>query len=127
MSYTSYYHDTIAAISTPSGRGGIAVIKISGPDSLKYLKSITDTKRNPASFPREMIYSHIKDNDHTVDEALVCFMNAPHSYTGEDVVEIQCHGGSVPADEILRLVIRIGARPAEPGEFTKRVIFKRKN
>lgn len=123
MSYTSYYHDTIAAISTPSGRGGIAVIKISGPDSLKYLKSITDTKRNPASFPREMIYSHIKDNDHTVDEALVCFMNAPHSYTGEDVVEIQCHGGSVPADEILRLVIRIGARPAEPGEFTKRAFL----
>jgi tRNA modification GTPase len=123
MSYKPNVNDTIAAIATPYGRGGIAVIKISGPESSKYLQALADTKKDPVTHPREMIYSHIKDNSKTIDEALVCFMQAPQSYTGEDVVEIQCHGGSVPADQILSLIFNLGARPAEPGEFTKRAFL----
>ena len=123
MSFMPIESDTIAAISTPCGKGGIAVIKISGPDSLNILRNLSETIKDPETSPREMIYTKINNKGHVVDEALICFMKAPHSYTGEDVAEIQCHGGSVPAEEILRLVIENGARYSEPGEFTKRAFL----
>jgi tRNA modification GTPase len=115
--------DTIAAIATAPGRAGIAIVKISGKDSISILHSLFQGKKDPEFFPRRMIHGIINDLSKTVDEALVCFMEAPHSYTGEDVVEIQCHGGYASAGAILALVVGKGARPAEPGEFTRRAFL----
>jgi tRNA modification GTPase len=122
---SDYYpqNDTIVAIATAPGRAGIAIVKISGPDSISILNSLFKGKKNPEFYPRRMIHGIINDLSQKVDEALVCFMKAPHSYTGEDVIEIQSHGGYASGSAILALVIGKGARPAEPGEFTKRAFL----
>lgn len=116
-------NDTIAAIATAPGRAGIAVVKLSGPEAPAILQSLFRGKKDPAFFPRRMIHGCITDSSKTVDEVLVSLMKAPHSYTGEDVVEIQSHGGYAAAGAILALVIEKGARPAEPGEFTRRAFL----
>jgi tRNA modification GTPase len=116
-------NDTIAAIATAPGHAGIAVIKISGPGAIKILHTVFKGKKEPSLFPRRMIHGHITDGSVTLDEVLVNFMKAPHSYTGEDVVEIQSHGGYTAAGTILGLVLDKGARTAEPGEFTKRAFL----
>lgn len=126
MSLTRYENDTIAAVSTPFGKGGIAVIKLSGPDSVRLLKIIFSSSSDPEKNIRKMIYGHIKENSQTIDNVLACYMKAPHSYTGEDVVEIQSHGGYAAAEAILGLLLRNGARPAEHGEFTKRAFLNNK-
>ena len=117
--------DTISAIATALGVGAIGVIRISGPEALQIAGSIF-RGRTPLSRERAryMTYGHIVDDqDGIIDEVLAVYMPGPHSYTGEDVVEIQCHGGREALQEILSLTFAHGARMAEPGEFTKRAFL----
>ena len=126
--------DTIAAIATPIGAGGIGIIRLSGPIAKNIaetiflpgkirperLKSSTRSKKKIAS--HRITYGHIVDPDtgRDIDEVLLAFMAAPHSYTREDVVEIQAHGGAMILNCILDLATKCGARIAAPGEFTQR-------
>ena len=131
--------DTITAISTPSGYGGIGVVRISGPDAKSIAQRIfrkveikNRDKENRYSeendvsfFPRKMYYGHIfsQQKKEILDEALLVYMPAPHSYTTDDVIEIQAHGGTVTQKAILETVLDCGARLAEPGEFTRRAFL----
>ena len=111
--------DTIAAIATPPGRGGIAIVRISGPDAVAVSRSLIDYPATELP-DRMMIHCHVSDQGDHIDEVLACVMRAPRSYTGEDVVELQCHGGNAAARAILEALFRQGIRPANPGEFTRR-------
>ena len=117
--------DTISAIATALGVGAVGIIRVSGPESLRLVNRIFRAKEPlSSSRPRYLQYGHIHDGKGVdVDEVLAVYMPGPHSYTGEDVVEIQCHGGREALKEILRLTFSEGARPAEPGEFTKRAFL----
>lgn len=116
--------DTIAAIATAYGEGGIGIIRISGPDTLGVLNRIF-VSRNNEIVNRRMSYGHIKDPVSTkiIDEVLCVYMKGPHTYTKEDVAEINCHGSMVSLRKTLELALRNGARLAEPGEFTKRAFL----
>ena len=113
--------NTIAAISTASGEAGIGVVRLSGPDSLSIAKKVFE-KDLPN---RRMVFGKILDPNGGIvfDEVLVVYMQGPHSYTGEDVVEFQCHGSSLVIKNILELLLREGAVLAERGEFTKRAFL----
>lgn len=117
--------DTIAAVATAYGEGGIGIIRISGEKSLDILKSVFQ----PASgsdgiISRRMTYGNVIDDENRlVDEVLAVYMKGPKTYTAEDVVEINCHGSMVSLRKTLALVLRKGARLAEPGEFTKRAFL----
>lgn len=117
--------DTIAAVATAYGEGGIGIIRISGEKSLDILKSVFQ----PASgsdgiISRRMTYGKVIDDENRlVDEVLAVYMKGPKTYTAEDVVEINCHGSMVSLRKTLALVLRKGARLAEPGEFTKRAFL----
>ncbi len=115
--------DTIAAVATAPGRSGIAIVRVSGPCALEISRSIFSTKKDISTHQREMIYTLLANIDGVIDEALVCYMKAPRSYTGEDVVEIQCHGGIASARAVLAALLSKGARAAGPGEFTKRAFL----
>ncbi|KRM69578.1 tRNA modification GTPase mnmE [Apilactobacillus ozensis DSM 23829 = JCM 17196] len=117
--------DTIAAISTPPGEGGIAIVRISGDEAFEVISKIfkgKDLKKVPS---HTINYGHIidPDNGSDVDEVMVSVMKAPKTYTKEDVIEINCHGGIIATNKILQLVLSYGARMAEPGEFTKRAFL----
>ena len=116
-------NDTIAAISTAIGEAGIAIVRMSGEDSIniidKIFVSASGIKMAEAE-NRKFLYGHICDGDKKIDEVLVVKMKGPHSYTAEDIVEIHCHGGVVSVKRILNLILSKGARLAEKGEFTKR-------
>ena len=114
---------TIAAISTAYGEAGIGIVRMSGPDSLDVLRKVFVPKVD--WMPRHMYYGRIVDpaGGKVVDECLAVFMPGPYSYTGEDVTEIQCHGSVISYKEILGLLLDNGAKPAEPGEFTKRAFL----
>lgn len=116
-------NDTIAAISTAIGEAGIAIVRISGEDSINIIDKIfvaaSKIKMKDAE-NRKFMYGHIYDEDKKIDEVLVVKMKGPHSYTAEDIVEIHCHGGVVSVKRILNLILSKGARLAEKGEFTKR-------
>ncbi|WAW14906.1 tRNA uridine-5-carboxymethylaminomethyl(34) synthesis GTPase MnmE [Peptostreptococcus equinus] len=121
-----FIDDTIAAIATAPGEGGIGIIRISGSDS----KTIADKifkpfyKNSIADYSnRTLIYGNIIDKDEIIDEVLLAFMKGPNSYTAEDIIEINCHGGFISVKKILELVLKSGARMAEPGEFTKRAFL----
>ena len=116
--------DTIAAISTPKGEGGIAIIRISGDKSFEILDKIF-IKKNPNADLGfyKLNYGFIKDGEKTVDEVMAVRLKAPKSYTCEDIVEINCHGGTLVSEKVLELVLRNGARHAESGEFTKRAFM----
>lgn len=115
--------DTIAAAATPPGSGGVAIVRISGSESLKILQSIT-SRGDSGWKPRYMYFCNIKDSDGRIlDQVLAVFMPGPHSYTGEDVAEIHCHGGWVLAQLVVDLCISYGARLAVPGEFTYRAFM----
>lgn len=119
-------NDTIAAISTPVGEGGISIIRISGEDAVVVAKRLYRGSKDLAQVASHTInYGHIVDPDTgaEVDEVMVSVMRAPHTYTCEDVVEINCHGGLMATNRILQLVLSYGARMAEPGEFTKRAFL----
>ncbi len=122
-------NSTIAAISTAQGEGGIGVIRISGEDAI----AIADRVFEPISGEKlsekrgyTSAFGHIKNNNETVDEAIAAVFRAPHSYTGENVVELSCHGGLFITREVLRVVLENGAEPAEAGEFTKRAFLNGK-
>ena len=116
--------DTIAAISTPKGEGGIAIIRISGDKSFEILDKIF-IKKNPNADLGfyKLNYGFIKDGEKIVDEVMAVRIKAPKSYTCEDIVEINCHGGTLVSEKVLELVLRNGARHAESGEFTKRAFM----
>ncbi|KXB59496.1 tRNA modification GTPase TrmE [Leptotrichia wadei] len=116
--------DTIAAISTPKGEGGIAIIRISGDKSFEILDKIF-VKKNPNANLGfyKLNYGFIKDGEKIVDEVMAVRLKAPKSYTCEDIVEINCHGGTLVSEKVLELVLRNGVRHAESGEFTKRAFM----
>ncbi|MCI9360056.1 MAG: tRNA uridine-5-carboxymethylaminomethyl(34) synthesis GTPase MnmE [Hungatella sp.] len=118
--------DTIAAIATTMSNSGIGIIRISGEESFSILKRIF-RKKNGKNIETEKThtvhYGYIFDGDQMIDEVLVLIMKGPHSYTTEDTVEIDCHGGILMMKKILETVIKYGARLAEPGEFTKRAFL----
>ena len=120
-----YLEDTIAAISTPPGEGGIGVIRISGPESLAILKAVFKRKHDGGFLSHRFYYGEIisPDTGAAVDEALAVYMQAPRSFTREDVVEIQCHSGTLIMQQVLTIVLLCGARLAEPGEFTRRAFL----
>ena len=119
--------ETIAAISTPMSDGGIGIIRISGEDAFLVADRIYQSKsRNKklSDQPSHTIhYGYIYDDGIVIDEVLIMLMRAPRSFTAEDTVEINCHGGIVAMRKVLETVIKNGARPAEPGEFTKRAFL----
>jgi tRNA modification GTPase len=122
-----YKEDTIAAVATPAGEGGIAIVRISGPDAEQIGGTIfCQNNRSKGRLKSHTLYhGRIRDprTDAVVDEVLFTVMRKPRSYTGETVVEVHCHGGMFLAREILRLILSQGARHAEPGEFTKRAFL----
>jgi tRNA modification GTPase len=117
-------NDTIAAISTAVGEAGIGIVRISGKDALNIADKIFSGKSKPSSFRSYTThYGLIKSEDKVVDEVILTVMRSPRSYTKEDVVEINCHGGIIALRDCLDLVLAKGARLAEPGEFTKRAFL----
>lgn len=119
--------DTIAAISSAAGNSGIGIIRVSGDEAIE----VVDKIFRPANKNKKLVnveshtvhYGHIMDGDKILDQVLVIVMKNPHSYTGEDTVEIDCHGGMLILKKVLDLVLKNGARTAEPGEFTKRAFL----
>ncbi|POH12824.1 tRNA uridine-5-carboxymethylaminomethyl(34) synthesis GTPase MnmE [Fructilactobacillus sanfranciscensis] len=119
-------YDTIAAISTAPGVGGISIVRISGSDAMKIAKKIYRGKDLDKVATDTINYGHIVDpanDDSRADEVMVSVMRAPKTYTKEDIIEINCHGGIQVTNKVLQLVLRNGARMAEPGEFTKRAFL----
>lgn len=120
------FDETIAAIATAPGEAGIGIIRISGPRALDILDGLFVPKKKGGirAYPnRRLVYGAIKEEGLLIDEVLAVYMKGPQTYTAEDVAEIDCHGGLVPARKILEAVLRRGARLAEPGEFTKRAFL----
>ena len=118
--------DTIAAIATAMSSSGIGIVRISGDEAFDIIKKIYVGKKNKDLTQvksHTIHYGYIMDDEETIDEVLVMIMKGPHSFTGEDTVEIDCHGGVYVVKRILETVIKYGARPAEPGEFTKRAFL----
>ena len=118
-------YDTIAAISTPPGEGAISIVRLSGDQAVKIAEHVFKGA-NLLKVPSHTIhYGHIVDPEtkRELDEVMVSVMRAPKTFTREDVVEINCHGGIVPTNKILQLLLAVGARMAEPGEFTKRAFL----
>src|SRR5262245_32638092 len=120
--------DTIAAISTPLGEGGLAVVRLSGREALavadRSFQTIGKSSLRPSSAPTHTIhYGKITRQNAVVDEVLLSVLRAPRTFTREDMVEISCHGGLLPAKLVLDTLLENGARLAEPGEFTKRAFL----
>ena len=121
-----FIDDTIAAIATAPGEGGIGIIRISGEKSLQVAQSIFKSKSGKMIKDynaRTLIYGTVVDNEKVIDEVLVAYMKGPNSYTAEDVIEINCHGGFISVKKILELILSKGVRLAEEGEFTKRAFL----
>lgn len=116
-------NDAIAAVATPAGRGGVAVIRLSGPDLRPILRALCAIEPAPR---RAVLAGFLGASGETIDRGLVLFFPAPHSYTGEDVVELQGHGGPVVVQLLLERCVELGARIAEPGEFSKRAFLNDK-
>jgi tRNA modification GTPase len=126
-----HYHDTIAALSTPPGEAGIAVVRASGPRALEILGSVLHTmsgSRFDTDWEHRRLYhgGFVDAVGERVDEVMAAVMRAPESYTGEDVVEISCHGGNAVVARVLETLFARGARPAGPGEFTQRAFLNGK-
>ncbi|MDD3337643.1 MAG: tRNA uridine-5-carboxymethylaminomethyl(34) synthesis GTPase MnmE [Lachnospiraceae bacterium] len=118
---------TIAAVASAMSTAGIGIIRISGPECMDIIHKVYRSKKNKKNImdvPTHTIhYGFIYDGEQVIDEVLVMIMRGPHTYTGEDTVEIDCHGGILAMRRVLETVIKYGARPAEPGEFTKRAFL----
>lgn len=119
--------ETIAAISTGMTSSGIGIVRISGQEAFAVADRIyKGNKKISETETHRILYGHIVDTEETVDEVLVMVMRAPHTFTGEDTVEINCHGGTFVVRRVLETVLKNGARAAEPGEFTKRAFLNGK-
>ena len=116
-------NDTIVAISTALGVGAISIVRLSGKDAIKIVNNCFEGKDLSKVESHTINYGYIKENDEIIDEVLVSVMKSPHTYTTEDVVEINCHGGIISTNRILETMLNNGARLAEPGEFTKRAFL----
>jgi tRNA modification GTPase len=118
------FDDTIAAIATPPGQSGIGIVRMSGPKAAaiadRIFRAASSAPPPSAQATFTTRYGHVFDGEEPIDEVLLTVMRAPRTYTTQDVVEINCHGGAVPLRRTLELVLRHGSRPADPGEFTKR-------
>ena len=115
-------NDTIAAISTSLGIGAISIVRMSGTDAIKiankiFSKDLENVKSHTIN------YGFIKENGEVIDEVLISVMKAPHTYTTENIIEINCHGGITTTNKVLEILLKNGARLAEPGEFTKRAFL----
>ena len=123
------FHDTIAAIATAQGEAGIGIVRVSGTLALSIATEVFRSPHRvaPTEVPTHTLtYGHVVDTtaaDEVVDEVLLGVMHAPKTYTGEDIVEFNCHGGAIPLAAVLNLIVKNGARIAEPGEFTKRAFL----
>lgn len=115
-------NDTIVAISTTTGVGAISIIRLSGPESIEIVSKVF-TKDLSNVNSHTIHYGHIKDKEEIIDEVLVSIMLAPKTFTREDIIEINCHGGIAPTNKVLEILLKNGARLAEPGEFTKRAFL----
>ena len=120
--------DTIVALSTAIGVGAIGIVRMSGPEAVAIADRIFRpgrTSRTGEAESHRLVHGHVFDprDSQDVDEVLLAVMRAPHTYTREDVVEVHCHGGLAAQRAVLRLLVREGARLAEPGEFTKRAFL----
>lgn len=117
--------DTIAAIATAPGEGGVAIIRISGLKSLEVVNKVFRSAKNKRlqEYPRTLVYGNIVKQGEELDEVLAVYMPAPHTYTREDIVEINCHGGTMATRLVLEWILENGATLAEPGEFTKRAFL----
>lgn len=118
--------ETIAAISTAIGESGIGIVRMSGKESSNIAKQVfqrAKDKEIKATDNKRLLYGNIMDNGEVIDEVLIAFMDAPYTYTREEMVEIYCHGGIIPVKKILELLLKKGARIAERGEFTKRAFL----
>ena len=128
-------HDTIAAISTAPGVGAISIVRVSGPESFAIADQVVrcagtkPSEREGQTFVRGFVHAQAETGcskaEEEVDEVILLLYRGPHSYTREDVIEIQGHGGSMAARRVLRAVLDCGARMAEPGEFTMRAFLNR--
>lgn len=116
---------TIVAIATPIGTGGVGIIRMSGPTSFTLLEKIFTPQTQQEFSPRKMVFGHLSF-DGITDDCLAVFFSAPNSFTGEDVVEIQMHGGVALLNETVKKLIELGATMAEPGEFSKRAVLNGK-
>lgn len=118
---------TIAAISTAIGEGAIAIVRLSGPNALAVTLSVFKSREKVKSFePRKIYHGWIYDKEEPIDEVIITFFQSPNSYTGEDIIEINCHGGVFVSRRILDLCIANGATAAKPGEFTQRAFLNKK-
>ena len=119
--------DTIAAISTGMTNSGIGIVRISGADAFATADRVYRGRYRISEMKSHTIhYGHIEDDGNVIDEVLISVMRGPGTFTGEDTVEINCHGGTFVVSKVLETVLRNGARPAEPGEFTKRAFLNGK-
>ncbi|SDT01346.1 tRNA modification GTPase trmE [Halopseudomonas litoralis] len=118
----SYHADTIAAIATAPGQGGVGIVRISGPDALPIARQICRFEPRP----RHAHYGAFWDQDESLDQGLTLYFPGPHSFTGEDVLELHGHGGPVVMDMLLKSCLTLGARPARPGEFSERAFLNDK-
>src|SRR5437870_1641955 len=120
---TQYSRDTITALATPPGRGGIAIVRVSGSQ----VKNIIDVVlKNPLT-PRQASYLSFHEiTGEKIDEGVAIFFPHPHSFTGEDVLELHCHGGPIIVDTLLQTILQQGARLARPGEFSERAFLNGK-
>ena len=119
--------ETIAAVSTGMTNSGIGIVRISGEEAFAIADRVYRGKEKIAEAESHTIhYGHIVDQEEIVDEVLVMVMKSPRTFTGEDTVEINCHGGTFVVKRVLETVIKNGARPADPGEFTKRAFLNGK-
>lgn len=120
--------ETIAAISTPAGEGAIAVVRISGPGAVKIAEKIFRGKESPSRFDSHVqrLGAILSETNQRIDQVMLSIHRAPGSYTGEDIVEISCHGGTLVTAKILEACLRAGARAARPGEFTERAFLNGK-
>ena len=119
--------DTIVALSTPPGMSGIGIVRLSGPRAVEIAARLfqpASPRKSVAELPTySLLYGRVMDAEEPVDEALLSVMRAPHTYTTQDVAEINCHGGIVPLRRTLALCLAAGARLADPGEFTRRAFY----
>lgn len=120
---TNFLNDTISAIATPIGNGGVSIVRMSGSSAFNIINHIFSSKNLEAG---KIYHGWILENNEKIDEVIVLPFKAPHSYTGEDIIEIQCHGGVYITNKILDLTIKHGARYAQKGEFTKRAFLNKK-
>src|SRR5215831_9176947 len=109
---------TIAAIATPPGEGGIAIVRISGQETISIASKIF-SKDITALPSHKALFGKFLDGNETIDSGLILLMRAPNSFTGEDIVECHCHGSTLIARRLLNAILKAGARMAEPGEFTR--------